>query len=400
MLTYRKHFSSQRPDGRHVSTLAAFMENMRHWKPELALPEELTAEIFYEWQNKVAVKCRELMQMPEFTRQPEPVHLSTVHRENYRVEKWEFYPDDYTAVPFLILIPDFASANHPVPGVMCLLGSIWSKEFAAGEPLLEHPNCQFSKYPERNVMGPEFVKAGMAVFLFDHLEIGECSLQDDSLNWDTSSRTRGELCHGLLHGGYNYVGMTVFQKLCVWKFMQKLDYIDQERWAIASHSLGTEAAVILGLLIPEIKAVVFNDNVHDDRLRYVAVTEEEVENMHHNVGNWHVVPGIMRFFAFPDMCAALAPKYLALTEGGSDEQLAVVERAYNVLGVPDHLSVTHYPAFQDPANRKKHGKVPRYGLTYDEFYNDWIYCDSPDHSFRMGPALKHIQKAFAAKNNK
>lgn len=140
MFTYKKHYSSQRPDGRHVSTLAAFMENMRHWKPELSLPEDLTVETFRCWQTKVAEKCIELLQMPQFSEQPDPVRLSTVQREGYRVEKWEFYPDDYTAVPFLILIPDSADAEHPVPGVMCLLGSNWSKEFAAGEPLIDHPN--------------------------------------------------------------------------------------------------------------------------------------------------------------------------------------------------------------------------------------------------------------------
>ena len=395
MFTYKENFSSKRTDGRHLSTFAGFMENLRHWKPELALPEKLTPELFREWQKKVTEKCIELMQMPEFTEQPEPVLLNTVQREGYRVEKWEFYPDDYTAVPFLILIPDIASAAHPVPGVICLLGSNWSKEFAAGEPLLDHPNCQFSKFPERNVMGPSFVKAGMAAFIFDNPEIGECSLQDPAVDWDTSGSTRKQLCHGLLHAGFNYLGLTVFQKLCVWRSMRKLDYIDHKRWAVASHSLGTEAAVILGLLIPEIKAVVFNDNVHDDRIRYVAVTEEDVTQMHHDIGNWHVVPGILRYFSFQDMCAALAPKYLALTEGGAAEQLEVVRRAYNVLDVPDHLAVTHYPAFQDPGKRKNSGKIPRFGLTFEELYNEWMYCDAPDHSFRMAPALKHIQAAFA-----
>ena len=34
MLTYKEHFSSNRPDGRHVCTMAAQMEMFRHMKQE------------------------------------------------------------------------------------------------------------------------------------------------------------------------------------------------------------------------------------------------------------------------------------------------------------------------------------------------------------------------------
>ena len=119
MLSYEEHFKSQRADGRHISTMAALMEQMRKTKPELTLPEELTPESFAEWQKKVKEKIRELLCLPEATPQPAPVLLSRAQREGYTVEKWEFYPDDYTAVPYLALIPDGATAEHPV--MQCIL---------------------------------------------------------------------------------------------------------------------------------------------------------------------------------------------------------------------------------------------------------------------------------------
>ena len=72
MLSYEKHFKSNRADGRFVSSLAAYMEQLRHLKPELSLPAELTPEVFTQWQKKVAAKVLELLQMPEMTEQPAP----------------------------------------------------------------------------------------------------------------------------------------------------------------------------------------------------------------------------------------------------------------------------------------------------------------------------------------
>ena len=123
MDTVKNQFVSSRPDGRFTSSMAAHMEMLRREKPKLSLPENLTKENFPQWNAAVREKLRELLLLPEFTPQPSPVLLSSVQREGYRVDKWEFYPDDYTAVPFLALIPDGASAEHPVPGVICLPGS-------------------------------------------------------------------------------------------------------------------------------------------------------------------------------------------------------------------------------------------------------------------------------------
>lgn len=395
MLSYEKNFKSHRPDGRFVSSLAAYMEQLRHWKPELALPQVLTPEKFAAWQKLVSAKLLELLQMPEMTEQPPPRLLNSIKRDTYRVEKWEFYPDDYSAVPFLMLIPDCASPEHPVPGVLCLLGSNHNKEFSSGEPLLEHPNCQSQNFPERNRMALYIVKAGMCAIVLDNLEIGECSIQDDPKYGETQWRTRTEYCFGLLHGGFNYLGITVFQKLCAFKFLQTLKFINQEQWAISAHSLGTEPAIAMGILLPEIKAVIFNDFLHDDRRRYVAMTETEVENMLQDIGNWHIVPGIMRYFSFQDLCAAFAPRYLALNEGGAEEMLSTVERAYKICGAEEHLSISFYPAFADPATRTAHGKVPLYGLSKDQFYKDYSYVICEDHSYREKPSIALLKKCFS-----
>lgn len=391
MLSYEKHFQSNRPDGRHVSTMAALMEKMRREKPELALPDELTPEIFAKWQNRVKAKLRELLCLPEATPQPAPVLLSRAQRDGYTLEKWEFYPDDYTAVPFLALIPDSASAEHPVPAVLCFLGSNHSKEFAAGEEQLDHPNGQAGRFPERNCMAKHIVQAGMAAFVFDNPAIGECSVLGDPEAGETQYHSRIQLCFGYLQMGMNYVGISVFQKLRFLEHLKTLNYVDQTKIAVSSHSLGTEAAITLGLLCDEIKAIVFNDYMGDDRKGFAAKTEVPEQKMPQDSGNWHIIPGAMRYFTRKEWCAAFAPRYLGLTEGGSDESIEEIRRAYKVCGAEDNLLVSYYPAYADPATRTMPQTVPDHGLTPEEYYA-YHYVILEDHSFRSEPALRLLSK--------
>ena len=149
----------------------------------------------------------------------------------------------------------------------------------------------------------------------------------------------------------------------------------------------------LGVLRDDIRAMVFNDVLHSDLVRFVSATEGEGGGLGYELGNWHIIPGFMQSFDFPDLCAAIAPKYLAFNEGGADEFFRTVQRAYALLGAEDRLQITHYPKYQDPASRTLHGTVPRYGLSQQTHF-DWLYCDAPDHSFRGEPSVRLLKKCF------
>ena len=218
MISYDKQFKSNREDGRFYSSWAAHMEMLRNITPKLSVPHDLTKEEFFKWQSAVKEKLRELLLLPEFTKQPSPKKLSSIKRDTYTVEKWEFYPDEYTAVPFLILIPDSASEKNPLPGVMCLPGSAHSKELLAGEPLLEHPVCRVVSYPERNAMAQYVVKNGMVAFAFDNPETAETALEMGG----PCGKSRVQLCYGYIQSGMCYPGVSVFQKLCLMKFIKSL----------------------------------------------------------------------------------------------------------------------------------------------------------------------------------
>ena len=395
-ITYETHYRSTREDGRHTSSMAAMMARMRNTPAALSMPKGMTSAEFAAWRATLVKKVRELLQAAfweeEAKGQPAPKLLSAVQREGYRVEKWECYPDAYTALPFLALIPDDASETHPVPAVMCLPGSIFSKEFLAGEPLLDTPNCRFEKYPDRNRMALYMVKNGMAAFAFDSPEIAECSLEIER-EGNYGGTSRAQMCHGLLQCGFSYPALSVMQKICALQFIKTLPYVDGERIAVSAHSLGCDPAMYMGLLCDEIKAIVFNDLVCDEYHRYYATTEYDERAMCNNAGNWHVLPGHYVQFARPDVLAALAPKYLALNEGGAQFYIDRVREAYDIMGAADRLQITHYPKYQNEAERSACYEPPKYGLS-EEGYFAYTNTDAPDHSFREQPSIALLKKAF------
>lgn len=389
-MTYETHYKSTRPDGRHTATMAAFMERLRQTERQLAFPKGATKEEFTAWKAALKDKVLELLHLPEFSEQPSPQKLDTVARDGYRVEKWEFYPDDYTAVPFLVLIPDAATAQNPAPGVLCFPGSTHSKEFFSDEPLLDSPKCRFQTYPERNRMGRYVAENGMVAFVFDNPATAECALDIDSEN-DYGSRGRRQLCYGLIQNGESYFGLSLFQKLCFMRYIKDFPYVDQSRLAVCAHSLGCDDAMYLALLCDEIGVVVFNDFVGEERHRYMSATEYDENAMCNDIGVWHIVPGMFRYYARVDILAALAPKKLALNEGGAEYYLDMIREAYALNEASENLQITHYPKYQEADSRCKTYEPPKYGLSQASYF-EYSNVDAPDHSFRREPSIPFLQK--------
>lgn len=112
-----------------------------------------------------------------------------------------------------------------------------------------------------------------------------------------------------------------------------------------------------------------------------------------DIANCNQIPGMMQWFDFPDLCAALAPKFLAINEGGNDSYINKVKRAYEACGCSDHVTITHYPIFSDPASRTYPASMPPYGLDI-ETYLAHSYVYGPDHSFRVTPTVSLLKRCF------
>ncbi|MBQ7386786.1 MAG: hypothetical protein IJW03_01330 [Clostridia bacterium] len=395
-ISYETHYKSLRDDGRHTSPMAALMERLRRTPAALEFQRNCSLEQFFAWREELKLKVRELLRLDvllsEANRQPAPQMISSVQRDGYRVERWEMYPDDYSVVPFLALIPDGASEKNRVPAVMCFPGSTFSKEFISGEPLLDMANCHMDKYPERNRMALYIVKNGMAAFAFDNPETAECTLEIER-EGDFGGKARNQLCHGLLHSGFSYFGVSTAQKLVALAYIKTLPYVDNDRLAVSAHSLGCDDAMHVSLLCDEIRAVVFNDLVGDARQRYYATTEYDETRMCNDVGAWHIVPGAYMNYDRTDMLAALAPRWLALNEGGAEYYLDKIRRAYKLQNAEGRLQVTHYPKYSDPDTRCRVYLPPESGLSAEGYF-EYTNTDAPDHSYREEPSISLLKKAF------
>ena len=111
-------------------------------------------------------------------------------------------------------------------------------------------------------------------------------------------------------------------------------------------------------------------------------------------GNWHHVPGLWKYFGFPDLLAALAPKPLALNEGGAPELVAKIEVAYKLLNSDNNLSFSSYPKFTDADPIQDSEKtIPLQDLSTSDFFKE-AKVDVADHSFRAKVSVNFLKKHF------
>ena len=390
--TYEKYYKSHRPDGRIVASQAAFMERLRRERPLYSVPKNATKEELIEWQKNVRAKASELLHMPPFTEQPAPVLLSSVQHDGYRAETWEFYPDDISAVPVIMLVPDSATAASPAPAVFCFAGSFGNKEFLADEPLIEGKAGFVDRYPDRNRMGRYYAENGMVAVCFDHISMGALALDTDDEGRGWHNRTY--LTHLLLAEGYSYTGLSAQHAFCFLHYVKTLPFVDAKRLAVSGHSLGTETAIYMAMVSDDISAVVFNDMCASHRDRMTALTEyESLTDPLSLCLNIHLVPGTAHYFDLKDLCAAVAPRPIAMNEGGPDEYLEEIRSVYAAFGAEENLQITHYPKYEDPETRKYHGKIPLAGLSVDTHF-DWSYTNPSDHSFRKEPSIRFLRRVF------
>jgi hypothetical protein len=375
----RRQFSTARSDGRFVSTTGMLHAHFKHLRPRLAFDPRMKPEDFPAWRESVRRKAWELLRFPEgFAPQPPPKRLASEPRAGYRIEKWEAYPEPFSVVPFLILTPDGISARAPGAAVMCFAGSTSSKEMLAGELEL---NGQPSRHPNaaKNHMAREYARAGLVAVAMENP--GTCELSDPV------RPGRAELSLNGLWVDRPYEGLSVFQKFTVLQWLKTQPTIDAGRIALSGHSLGAKPALFVGLIDPSVKAVIWNDCLGSWRDRAVATNLELI-------GEWHYLPGMLTWFDYPDLQAALAPRPFLATEGASTAMLQNIQRAYALSGAANQVTIVPFEKFATPEQRPLDGQPVPEGLSVKE-YNDYRNCDGAMHYFKGHLAVPWLRQVFA-----
>lgn len=376
----RRLFSTDRQDGRFVSTTAFLHAYMKNLRPKLAFDPEMKPNDFPAWREAVRTKLRELMGFPDLDEpQPPPKRLWTKQRDGYQLQKWEAYPEPYSVAPYLMLIPDGVSARSPAPAALCFPGSASSKESLAGELEISGKPCSH-RHASRNDMARQYTRKGIVTVAVENPGTNETA--------DPIRTGRYELSINGMWAGRHYEGISVFQKLHVLEWLKQQSYVDPDRIAASGHSLGAKPALILGVLDPTIKAVVWNDGITNWRERAVATNLERI-------GSFQYVPGMLAWLDYPDLEASLAPRPFLVSEGGRTAVLDRIRQAYRLLGAADQFKVVHYPKYATPDKRPFDGKDLPEGLTMNEYY-PYANCDPPMHHFKGNVAVPWLAKVLGA----
>ncbi|HAA77503.1 TPA: hypothetical protein DCE37_20515 [Candidatus Latescibacteria bacterium] len=125
----------------------------------------------------------------------------------------------------------------------------------------------------------------------------------------------------------SYIGLSAYQKQHILAWLRTQPWVNCDRIALSGHSLGAEPTVCMAVLDPGIRALVFNDFLSVNRLRYTVMAKPD-ERWRHNNSLRDVIPGLVELFEFPDLLATIAPLPLIVCEGGAIDHLEPVGRAH------------------------------------------------------------------------
>ena len=380
--------SSDRPDGRFISSYAISRQLVKEMRPSCEYRENMNASEFSAWQDSVREGMRRIMKFPTNVEpQPAPAMISSEQRDGYTLEKWEFYPLPDAVSTFLVLKPD--GMTKPAPAVLCIPGSGQTKEQLAGEPGI-HPSISGNYTDPKVQMAVNMVRQGYIAVAVDNPGAGECGdLERYGLakgyDYETMSRM-------LLEVGWNWLGFASYLDQQVLDWMKTQPQIRHDRIVVSGFSLGTEPMMVLGVLNPDIYAFVYNDFLCNTQERAVVLCKPRAETGRRPFPNSirHLIPDYWQYFNFPDVAASLAPRPIIFTEGGMDRDFRKIQSAYKTAGAPDNVECHHYPKFQNPADRNDVEHLDE-GMSAQEFFKA-ANVDPPSHYFKSELIMPWLQR--------
>jgi len=387
-------FTSDRADGRYLSTRGAVHEMVRTTKPALAFDPSLSPEEFVRWRGQVKDRLRELLAFPALPPAPPPKRLGCERRDGYTLERWEHYPMDKVAVPYLVLVPDGVSAERPAPAVLCLPGTSMTKESSAGEPELNPVSAIYDEYVPENRMALQYCRAGFVAVAVDNPGVGETA----DLERIVGGRARHleeirAFGHHLLNLGWSYMGYAAYVDHRLLERLRLDPRIDRTRIALSGHSLGAWMAGWLTVLNEDVAAVVVNQGVYRWQEAVKTLTRPNERGDRPEIlgmGVFYFIPGLYRYLDMPDIHAAIAPRPLLLAEGVPErDRLAVYEPAWRIAGNPGNLTIVPFGKYADPASRYR-GDPPEGLGDIGELYR-YYSNDAPRHFFKGSVAVPWLK---------
>lgn len=356
-------------------------------EPVLSYQKGMSGEERREWKRKLKAKVTELMAFPD-TMYDTPVvnKLLSKQRDGYRIEKYEISPEPDFWMTFFVLIPDTASPEYKTPGVLCMPGTKWTKEALCGEDFsdLDYEPAQppigiGHRYYYANMQAVHFARKGMTALACEDICVGE----------HAGSMEPVQVEKLLIGQGRSMMGVTVEIRLAMMKWLKSQPFVDRDRLAISAHSLGVDSGMLMATLDEDIKAFVYNDFICDWRKRVAAICPPEKVP----TTSWHMYSGMWKWFSYPDLLAAFAPRKLFITEGGRTEYLEMVANSYAECNASENFRYDYYRKFADPSKRVGDFAPLPAGISGSE-YLELCNVDSPKHFFKFETAVPWLEEAL------
>ncbi len=376
-------FETKRTDGRFENHMAFAWDYVRRMVPEYSFNKLKDADELPPWRAKVRAKLGELLMLPEKLPAPEFKMLREERRDEYRLYRYEFYPEARLAVPILVLVPERAiNDESKVPAVVCLPGSGASLNSLAGEPD-EYGN----HYPARNRQAWHYAQLGMVSVAIENPATAESGVREVN-----HFATQAQFARMMTLAGRSNWGFMVEHVLETVDFLRRHPNVDPKRVAISGMSLGCIPALYAAVMSDNIAAVVYNDYVSSWAANALSVTK--------GLGGGVDARRPFGFYRWfddePDLMAAVAPRPMIFAEGGAwTNCIEKVLRAYRLAGAEKNLHVAYYEKYADPAARKHEGVDLHQakGLT-DNDYLVMSNVDADQHSFHPDINLPWLAKVF------
>jgi len=143
-----------------------------------------------------------------------------------------------------------------------------------------------------------------------------------------------------------------------------------------------------------VAAVVLNDFIHGKRPQDIALAKTmNGSSLFFTGGMWHTVPGMWEWFDLSDLVAAIAPRAVLGSEGGTAAALPRVERAFEFAGAPDAFEYHHFPEFDTPEERPFDDEPMPEGLLINDYYTR-AHTNPKEHYFKGHLAVPWLCEKF------
>ncbi|MDX9753854.1 MAG: alpha/beta hydrolase family protein [bacterium] len=258
----------------------------------------------------------------------EPEIREVIPKEGYRIESITYKVSDGDRIPAHLLIPDTATATHPVPGI-----AVWHQH---------NGEYHLGKSEPAGLAGNPMHHTAVAL-----VQEGYVVLCPDALCFEERQDPTGRL-QGGNYERFEFLRYVVRGRSMAWKNILDMqcgiDYlcsrpeVHADRLGCYGHSMGSTHAWLVGPLEPRLRCVIGNCCLPT----YEGIEEEHLLHCFPNF-----VPGWLQYGDTPEIAALIAPRALHLNLGEKDDGSPIesarrglqrIATAYAAAGAADHFT--------------------------------------------------------------